>query len=258
MAPITKNVSLGEFVEKARQATQSQGYLGVNRRGNLVVQGTTWGGRKVLWLKMHLFPSKVRAQNFKVLSVLRDAYHQRMGESLEEGIVNVNDPKSFTRQVFALAELAQGKKGTLEKAIRTRHVAGTSYNFFNGVLREGIEGKSEHQMALLEFFWGMGSRQRQKLASRYVLFMNKLVLDDGFGGGRILNGKTVYQKGGGELDERFLKAAFFVNLENAYKEHREQNDEVRESPFLDKISLGSSEEAEWMRGVNQAASAALD
>ena len=245
-------ITLGEFTDRARQASRSQGYLNVNRKGGLVVQGTGWVGRRVLWVKMHFFPKKVREQNMKVLNVLRESYRLSLHKEIEEGDLKVStaDPRHFTRDLF---ELAQGKREEWNRVLLSKHAPGAAYNFFHQACGGSIKGRSMEEVTLLDFVESMRGLDRQMLGSRFTLFVNKLVRDKNFAGGQIQGGTQKYQSGRGELDNRFLRAAFFVNLEKAYREHREVDRGVREKPFSTHYSLANSREIEWMRGVSAAA-----
>ncbi len=69
----TSSSVLQNFHAAAAQVQQAGGALNVNARGQFVVEGKSWLGRAVLWLKRHFMPGAMRSQNRAVLNKLHTA-----------------------------------------------------------------------------------------------------------------------------------------------------------------------------------------
>ena len=66
-------ISAAQFISKAQEAHSVGGALRLDNKGHLFIQGTTWWGRKALWLRDHLTSNRVRQQNIKLLNTLSES-----------------------------------------------------------------------------------------------------------------------------------------------------------------------------------------
>ena len=73
------NLSLQHSVSVAHQALEKGGSVKVGRKGNLEVTGGTFFGRVVRYLKIRLFPDKVRQQNHAVIAALNKTISKEFG-----------------------------------------------------------------------------------------------------------------------------------------------------------------------------------
>ena len=80
MRGLVSSYALAPLHSAAARAAAIGGALNVDKSGRFLIEGRGWVGRKVLWLKQHLFPSRVRAQNMKVLSALARVIDKERGE----------------------------------------------------------------------------------------------------------------------------------------------------------------------------------
>ena len=77
--PNMQNPILNAFHDKAVRASQLGGALNVDSHGGFTVDGKSWIGKKVLWLKQHFFPSRMRRQNMRVLTTLAKTLQDNLG-----------------------------------------------------------------------------------------------------------------------------------------------------------------------------------
>ena len=83
------NLSLQHSVSVAHQALEKGGSVKVGRKGNLEVTGGTFFGRVVRYLKIRLFPDKVRQQNHAVIAALNKTISKEFGTDRQLNIGTV-------------------------------------------------------------------------------------------------------------------------------------------------------------------------
>ena len=106
-----------QFITKAREAQALGGALRLDKKGALSIQGTTWWGRKVLWLKDHLRGGQTRRQNLKLLSALSQSFPEA-GPFLESLGHDAGRSPTFTKRIhdmLALISQKDTKPPVLEK-----------------------------------------------------------------------------------------------------------------------------------------------
>ena len=239
-------IALGNFSHAAQQAARVGGVLDVTRDNALVVRGSTWLGRRVLQVKKNLFPGDVRQQNQKIL----DALNVTLRASGEEGVVlDVSQSeRRFTRQVADVSRtsgiLQERKEGAFLLGVRV---------FRRLQVENGMEfprpDLAPKSLGLNAYMVGLQEEKSLALREKFVKLVESVVTDREFGvDGKIPGGSgRVYVTPTGELDRRFLIAAYFVIAEEAYQKSGGETLPVGAGRMDRCYGLRNQQELSWLR-----------
>ena len=104
------------FQEAARLAEEMGGTLRLNKKGELLIKGTSFLGKAALWLKENLFPHAARRENLKVLHalerLLNKHYKVLSHQEIERSAHHLDHYQQVPRQVADLIERFDAKRET--------------------------------------------------------------------------------------------------------------------------------------------------
>ena len=241
-------IPLEHFAHTARHAARVGGFLDITPDNELVVRGSTWVGRRVEWLRQHLFPGKLRQKNQKILDALKKTLFFESDFWGEESVPrDTLSARGFAREVEKIVsshyekQLLERKKTVARR--QGREYFGAGGRFFATQAR----GFSRAEAALLGHMSnGMSGLDKEAIRTRYLNLLESVVADKKF---IFLQGKIPkgsgerYQDSEGNLSARFLRAAYMVAAEESYRE--EKGEEVVNDNHY--YGLGSQRELEWVR-----------
>ena len=254
MSPLT----LQGFAHKAQHAHDVGGTLQVTKDNKLVVKGSTWLGRRVQWLRQHLFPGKVRQQNQKVLDafndILKRTLHDRKGYRFAPEIMG--SAKQFTAQM-AQRSFSNYKEAVLNE--RQADAESRGGKNFEANLRLGVHPppESPRLQASLQFLKNLDSSQKEALKARYVKFVSSVAMDKGFGkAGEIPggSGRCYREPHGGPPTWALLDSGYMMIAEEAYAEGAKNPVPVGVHDANSHYGLANEAEVAWVREKLEAAS----
>ena len=222
-------IPLEHFVHRANSARELGGGLDINKNNELVVKGNTWLGRAALWVKQHMFPDKIRAQNQRVLDAFNQTLrHEKDFHQDHTFAESLGDAKQFARNVAIAAQsnqkiLQKEQKIFMQKqrVERQKRLATEQFDL-NQLYRApkaenyGMSPRLTKALAHASLLTGS---DLGRLRDRYKNLVAAIATDENFAQeGKIPGGSgKSYLARGGDLSSSFLDSAYYLAVDDAYE-----------------------------------------
>ena len=215
-------ISLHHFLQTAQRAHDVGGSLDINKNNELVVKGSTWLGRQVLWLKQHLFPSKMRQQNQKVLDAFNktlrsgNKFHVDLSFSRSLGTV-----EEFTQKVATTARVAHEYSVREQYLAKQKEQAREEFDIFQRDMVTDADGSvSARLQSALAYMHSLSGSDEANMRTRYEKLVGSIAADRVFDQeGKIPGGSgtSYHETRSKDVSSEIQIAAYFMLADGAYE-----------------------------------------